>query len=393
MKKILATLMASTLALSLSSVALATLSVDPMLPNANTVTVPGSTQIIADPSKPNVNKLKVMVPVGFKGEINIAPLEGFPIYTWGGSDTIEFSLVPTDATGAYSNAKILNISSHVNSGNVNVSVSKNNGTTYSGGTAPSVKIKAIGNGTDFKYDEDLNNLSIDLDLTIAEIIDQKGTLGEKHEVTVTLKADASTAYSKTQELQNSQDITISKQNGSIVKFSDHITDKTRIRANENVDVFFKGNYGVNKENMRVITDSMTELDTYFADAELNVYDFAFNPKFASSVQVAIDGDQNAFVYEYNKKTGDVTKIKTAYENNAHRFETKSLTTYVVSTEEFEDGNVKGETTETPEDVVGGDTSDKTNPGTGASDVAAAAAAMATLSLCGAGAFMVKKFSK
>ena len=108
----------------------------------------------------------------------------------------------------------------------------------------------------------------------------------------------------------------------------------------------------------------------------------------------IDADSGSVLYEYNKKTGDVTKVDAEYESDGWAFETKVLGTYIVAEEEYEEGTISkdGETSsdeETEEPTDG----DKTNPGTGANDMVGAAAAMAVVSLVAAGAISLKKASK
>ncbi|PWM38906.1 MAG: hypothetical protein DBX66_02940, partial [Clostridiales bacterium] len=114
----------------------------------------------------------------------------------------------------------------------------------------------------------------------------------------------------------------------------------------------------------------------------------------SKVKVVIDADSGSVLYEYNKKTGDVTKVDAEYDSDGWAFETKVLGTYIVAEEEYEEGTISkdGETSsdeETEEPTDG----DKTNPGTGANDMVGAAAAMAVVSLVAAGAVAFKKASK
>lgn len=404
MRKILASVLAGAIALSMSSAAFA-ITLDPgtIVPSTGGSVI-GVSNITAGGSAKLQNN-KLYVPYGINNvDVDIASFTGLPVYTYGTPDNLQFAMIPfAKTTDNKDVAGVRFTKLHLRSNDearIIPTVTMNRGSALGSdskvneGLAPTIKLKAVNKGTDFKYDNEFNDTSVEVDYTM-EAFDGTANKGSAYSGSFKMKMDKSVAYSKTQLLQNDQPITLSKANGTIVKFSDSIYDKTKIRANENVDVFFKGNYGTNKQNLRVVTDSIDALTTYFAESNVNVYDFTFTPSFASSVKVEIDADQNAVVYEYNKKTGDVTKINTTYANNAAGFETRKLSCYAVVDDEYENGNVKGDTTvvEEPTDVSGGTTTDKTNPGTGANDMVGAAAAMAVVSLIAAGAVAFKKASK
>ena len=126
-----------------------------------------------------------------------------------------------------------------------------------------------------------------------------------------------------------------------------IGDESRIRANDYVDVYFKGNYGTDYENMRLVDDDIDEIVDFFGDVDVDCYDFIANPKFASKVKVVIDADSGSVLYEYNKKTGDVTKVDAEYDSDGWAFETKVLGTYIVAEEEYEEGTISKDGEKSP----------------------------------------------
>ena len=89
----------------------------------------------------------------------------------------------------------------------------------------------------------------------------------------------------------------------------------------------------------------------------------------------------------------MTRVDAEYESNGWAFETKTLGTYIVAEEEYEEGNVSKDESSSSEDEKEPTDSDKQNPGTGANDMVGAAAAMAVVSLVAAGAISLKKASK
>lgn len=384
MKKVLATILATAMALSMSAVTFAT------QVGGSRMTVEGMSGLEIENGSNQSDYYIALTRESKSGEVDIS---GFgQLFTWGDPDEREISIIPGTINGntvENTNQKITSLTAHVNTDNVAVSIKKNDGTLHNNGKAPVIKLKGSTKGRDFDHENDFNDIEIDLDVTIGNLLDN-GKVEDKKDITLTLKADESAAYSKTQYISDGETYSVSKANGSVFYFDEAITEETRIRANEYVDVFFKGNYGTDKENMRVSTDKIDEIEKYFNDIDVDYYDFLFAPKFASSVKVAIDGDENAFVYEYDKKTGDVKMVESDYVGNAHTFETKVLGTYIVAEEEYEDGNVKGDgIISEPSDTD----SDKTNPGTGASDMVGVAASMAVASLTAAGVLAMKKFSK
>ena len=299
--------------------------------------------------------------------------------------------------------RISDIKAHVNTKNVTASVKKNDGFNHNDTVnkksydAPVLTLKGNAGLRDFEFDD----YEVELDITIGyadlakdgiEVLSK--SVNNDKDITITVRHDEAVAYSRLQDFEEDTNYTNSKTNGVVYNFDEVIGDESRIRANDYVDVYFKGNYGTDYENMRLVDDDIDEIVDFFGDVDVDCYDFIANPKFASKVKVVIDADSGSVLYEYNKKTGDVTKVDAEYESDGWAFETKVLGTYVVAEEEYEEGTISkdGETSsdeETEEPTDG----DKTNPGTGANDMVGAAAAMAVVSLVAAGAVAFKKASK
>ena len=301
--------------------------------------------------------------------------------------------------------RITDIDAHVNTKNITASVKKNDGIYYQDPVAnktyyaPVLTLKGNAGLRTFEFED----YEVELDLTIGEAKFEsvggqnkllKGVDNDK-DITIVIKHDEAVAYSRIQEFEEDTNYTNSKSNGVVYNFDEVIGDESRIRANDYVDVYFKGNYGTDYENMRLVDDDIDEIVDFFGDVDVDCYDFIANPKFASKVKVVIDADSGSVLYEYNKKTGDVTKVDAEYESDGWAFETKVLGTYVVAEEEYEEGTISkdGEDVSSDDETEEPTDGDKTNPGTGANDMVGAAAAMAVVSLVAAGAVAFKKASK
>lgn len=359
MRKVLATVLAGAMVLSMSSVAFAA-KVNPGTVGGSVVSGNGGS------SKTDSNYYVLVSP-----ESDNAIYEGFKeIYTWGNdydakapNSEIKVAIVPNKVDGdghhiasPADDYQITDIDAHINTDNVSASVRKNDGGLVDG-NAPVVTIKAKAGVRDFE----LEDWEVDIDLTLKHI-----ATGDKDDITITLKQEDGVAYSRMQEIQADEKYSITKENGSICDFDEVIDEETRIRANEYVDVFFKGNYGTDKENMRVVDDEISEVEAYFDDVDVDYYDFIATPKFASKVKVVIDADPGTYLYEFDKKTGDLTKIDATYESDGWAFTTKTLGTYVITEEEYEAGNVTKE--EVDEEPTEDETPSKANPGTGAPEL-------------------------
>ena len=299
--------------------------------------------------------------------------------------------------------RISDIKAHVNTKNVTASVKKNDGFNYTDPVtgkrydAPVLTLKGNAGLRDFEFDDYEVELDITIgsaDLSSAGEVLSKSVNNDK-DITITVRHDEAVAYSRLQDFEEDTNYTNSKTNGVVYNFDEVIGDESRIRANDYVDVYFKGNYGTDYENMRLVDDDIDEIVDFFGDVDVDCYDFIANPKFASKVKVVIDADSGSVLYEYNKKTGDVTKVDAEYDSDGWAFETKVLGTYIVAEEEYEEGTISkdGEDVSSDDETEEPTDGDKTNPGTGANDMVGAAAAMAVVSLVAAGAVAFKKASK
>ncbi|RGB69690.1 hypothetical protein [Provencibacterium massiliense] len=301
---------------------------------------------------------------------------------------------------------ITEIKAHVNSKNITASVKKNDGATVDNSITPTsnnkdwespvLTLKGNAGLRTFEFED----YEVELDMTIGDFVIESGKIMKNKadadkDITITIKHDEAVAYSRIQEVEEDTNYSNSKQNGVVYNFDEVIGDESRIRANDYVDVYFKGNYGTDYENMRLVDDDIDEIVDFFGDVDVDCYDFIANPKFASKVKVVIDADSGSVLYEYNKKTGDVTKVDAEYESDGWAFETKVLGTYIVAEEEYEEGTISkdGEDVSSDDETEEPTDGDKTNPGTGANDMVGAAAAMAVVSLVAAGAVAFKKASK
>lgn len=361
MKKVLAAVLAAAMSLSMASVAFA-VTVAPVNPVGTGAT--GDDFVLGD----NV----LLTDLNHKDEIDV---EDHRIYTFGTG-------AAEDMTFVFDVAKKTKLRADVADGKISVSTKKIG--TYGEGDAQyttyEITVKPKWGVRDFKND---NKWKVELDI---------GGDGDK---VVYIKGKG--GYSDTQVVTSGDRFAVRKSgdttdgtSGSIFDFSEVIDEETRIRCHDYVDVYFKGNYGTDKENLRVVTDKISDVEKYFDDSDIDCYDFVGTPKFATKVRVIIDGDSNAYLYEYNKNTGDITAVDAEYTSDGWSFTTKNLGTYILAEEEYEGGNVKKEEVEDKEPVSA---PDKTNPGTGANDMVGVAAALAVVSLVAAGAVAFKKASK
>lgn len=121
--------------------------------------------------------------------------------------------------------------------------------------------------------------------------------------------------------------------GSVYNFSEPLNEEVRINCGEYVDLFFKGNYGTDTENLRVVTDTIDAIETQLDDSDIDYYDFVGTPKFATQVKVAIDADSESFLYQYID--GKIIRVPdVTYESDAWTFYTKKLGTYFITEEEY-----------------------------------------------------------
>lgn len=156
------------------------------------------------------------------------------------------------------------------------------------------------------------------------------------------------AYSGTQTLESGdrQRVTASRSadtegsSGSIFAFSGPFTETARVRVGEYVDLYFQGDYGETKANLRMVTDSIPAITAAMDDQDIEFYTFVGKPSFAQDVTVLIDADSDSNLYTYDEQSGSYTRIHAPYESDGWKFQTRKLGTYFVTGEEFSEGNVK-----------------------------------------------------
>ncbi|MCI8622661.1 MAG: acid shock protein [Provencibacterium sp.] len=302
MKKILAAVLAVAMSLSMASVAFAT----------NTAVIKESDSGVIDPSKDyfTAEEGKLLTSYPSKTEFDV---EDYQIYTKKSDDMVfKFKV----KSGEKLRADVVD-------GKVSVSAKRESNNVYKITIKPKYGVR----------DFELKKWKVELDVgNSIYFIKGKG------------------AYSDTQNVSSGDRLTVrdSKMGaddgstGSIFEFDEVLDEETRIRCHDYVDVLFKGNYGTDKENMRVDDGEIAEVSKFFGDSDLDFYDFIGTPKFATKVKVVIDGDKNAVLYEYDKKTGDLTRVDANYESDGWAFTTKNLGTYVLAEEDYEAGNAKAE---------------------------------------------------
>lgn len=199
-----------------------------------------------------------------------------------------------------------------------------------------------------------------------------------HDANLVFFIEGEVAYSDYRDVEPDERYIIKKSthiddhtDGSIFNFGEVIDEETRIVCNDYVDLLFKGNYGTDFENLRVMTDDIKEVEDFFQDYDIDYYDFIGTPKFAKDITVRVDADSDSYIYEFDKKTGDVVDItdECDYTSDGWTFKRKSLKTYVVLEEPYEGGNVRADKEPVDDEPTEPDDTDATgskpNPGTGA----------------------------
>lgn len=318
------------------------------------------------------------------GDDNAEYSDGAPeIYTYG-TDSMkeaEIAIIPE------SGYKITDMDVSVNTSNISASYKKNDGTVSDPGV---LTIKGKAGVRVFE----LEDYELDLDITLED-----DATGDEYDVTITIYGEELTAYSPSREVESDETYTITKSLGCIFEFDEYIDEETRIRVDDDIDLYFNGNYGTDYENLRVVTDSISEIDKALSDLYVDYYDFIASPKFATAVEVEIKAGTEAYIYEYNKKTGDLTLVDAEYDGN-WIFETKTLGTYIVTDEEIDESMLSTSTADEDstddteyDDVDSVSDSEKTNPGTGAAGSPALAVLLGIGSLCAAGLAAYRKAAR
>lgn len=343
MKKLLSALLATAMTLSMAAVAFAATTSDQVtINNSLVVEEPDTTDGWGIPywSLGIGNKTSL--------ELEDKTSEGKQyVYTYGGTDELNVVLfgMPGDADV------------HVSDGKVKVSTKKMTSTAYknswdssaNGGKGAYVKNgkgdktaylfniggknyaapSKYGRVLTIKDNHGLNELKTD---------DFKIEIDVDNGVTFFLKGES--AYSNIREVSDDDRLANKDTDtmGCVYEFDEKITETARIRVDDHVDVYLKGNYGTDKENLRMWTDKIEAVENYLGDADVDYYDFRAHSKFASSVKVVIDADPNTTLYEYNN--GKITKVSGAkYESDGWAFTTKRLGTYFATEQEYTEGSV------------------------------------------------------
>ena len=122
------------------------------------------------------------------------------------------------------------------------------------------------------------------------------------------------------------------QSGSVFDLSTLLDEPARICCTPEMDVYFEGDYGLDRVNLWVDTGIIREIAEFFGDTDIACYDFIGTPKFARKVTVTIGADQGSTLYQYNRKTGDLTRMSADYDGDSWSFDTKSLGTYIIAEE-------------------------------------------------------------
>lgn len=296
MKKFFAAVLAAAMALSMASTAF----------GAKTLTVSGP----GDAAQDYFTVKGLLTDNANRSEINV---EDYYLYTQKSDDMVfKFQVSSKDRLRA-----------DVTDGKISVSARRETGNVYKVTVKPKFGVR----------DFDLKSWKVELDVgNKTYFIKGKGAYSDTQEVTPGDRL----------AVRDSKTGASNGETGSIFAFDEVLDEETRIRCHDYVDVFFKGNYGTDKENMRVSTDEIAEVSKFFGDVDLDFYDFIGTPKFATKVKVVIDADPNSVLYSYNKKTGDLTRIDADYESDGWAFTAKTLGTYILAEEEYDAGNVNKE---------------------------------------------------
>ena len=231
--------------------------------------------------------------------------------------------------------------------------------TQGGADIYDIKVKAAAGVRDFELDD--YKIEFDLhDSNLVFFVEGKVAYSDYREVA----PDERYINKKSTHIEDHTD-------GCVYDFNEVIDEETRIICNDYVDLLFKGNYGTDFENLRVMTDDIKEVEDFFQDYDIDYYDFIGTPKFAKDITVRVDADSDSYIYEFDKKTGDVVDItdECDYTSDGWTFKRKNLKTYVVLEEPYEGGNVRADKEPVDDEPTEPDDTDATgskpNPGTGA----------------------------
>ena len=208
--------------------------------------------------------------------------------------------------------------------------------------APVITLKA---GSGVRAYE-LEDWEVEVDATIGYQVKDKngypisGRANRTQEITFTIKNSDAAAYSRMRDLESGTTYTINKQNGSLFEIQNNITESSRVKCLDGVNLYFKGKYGYQKVNLRVSTSDIAAAQKYLGDSYADCYEFLGSPKLSAKVKCRISAGKDQYVYEYNKSTGAIKKLATTYEGDGLSFQTNRLMSYIVSDKNVNDGNVK-----------------------------------------------------
>ena len=279
-----------------------------------------------------------------------------------------------------SGQRITKISTHANSKNVKVSSKIYDGMSPN---PPVVTIK----GNAGVRDLDWEDYEVEIDLEIGDYNVADGRTYNVEDVTITIYGDEAIAYSRICEVEDDTNYTISEKKGCVFKFIEDIDETVRIRCSDDVDVYFRGDYGDDElVNLGISTDAISRVDDFYFNTNVNYYKFLGSPRPGSKVQVAIEADPDTYLYEF--KNNKVSEINAGYDNGQWYFSTRQLGTYFVADEEYKgpddlnsDSSSSEEETEKIPPSGDADNANKIqNPSTGSNDYMGVASVLLVISV-------------
>lgn len=123
------------------------------------------------------------------------------------------------------------------------------------------------------------------------------------------------------------------QSGFIFDFDGLLDEAAYIRCAPGVELWFDGDYGTDRENLRVETGIIEEVADFFGETDIDCYDFIGAPRFADKLTVRIEAGRGSTLYQYNRKTGDLTRMSAGYDAGAWSFSTRRPGTYIIARED------------------------------------------------------------
>lgn len=312
--------------------------------------------------------------------VSYGPDNGSAVDEENAASKAKIEIMPYDVNDPAHDLKITDISTHSRSKNVKASSKLNGGTKTD---PPVVTLK----GNAGVRDLDWEDYEVDVDLEIADYNPVSGNTSNYRDITITIYGDEAVAYSRICEVEDDTNYTISERRGCVFKFIEDIDDTVRIRCSDDVDVYFRGDYGDDElVNLGVSTDAIGRVDDFYFNTNVNYYKFLGSPRPGSKVQVAIEADPDTYLYEF--KNNKVSEINAGYDNGQWYFSTRQLGTYFVADEEYKgpddlnsDSTSSEEETEKIPPSGDADNANKiTNPSTGSNDYMGVASVLLVISV-------------